>query len=121
MSDRIKRISFRLNLDNPEEAQAWEHLRQADSSLPGYGSRNQAIVTAINDHFSRTESEDSTLQRIEDTIRQTIREEFREHRYEPHDEQHESIPPMDTTSPQTVSDEGEDDHWADVAAFLDAF
>lgn len=24
MSDRVKRISLRLNLDNPEEAQAWE-------------------------------------------------------------------------------------------------
>ena len=35
MSDRIKRISLRLNLDNSGEAQAWEHLRQADSSLPG--------------------------------------------------------------------------------------
>ena len=48
MSDRIKRISLRLNLDDPEEAQAWEHLRQAGSSLPGHGSRNQTIVTAIN-------------------------------------------------------------------------
>ena len=121
MSDRIKRISLRLNLDNPEDAQAWEYLRQADNSLPGYGSRNHAIVTAINDHFSRTGSEDSTLRRIEDTIRQTIREEFREHRYEPHDEQHESIPPMDTTSPQAASEESQDDHWADVEAFLDAF
>ena len=117
MSDRIKRISLRLNLDNPEEAQAWEHLRQADSSLPGYGSRNQAIVTAINDHFSRTRSEDSTLRIIEDTIRRTIREEFREHRYEPHD----SAPTTGSTSPQTASDESQDDHWADVAAFLDAF
>ena len=121
MSDRIKRISLRLNLDNPEEAQAWEHLRQADSSLPGYGSRNQAIVTAINDHFSRTGSEDSTLRRIEDTIRRTIREEFREHRYEPHDERNDSAPPKGTTSPQAASDESQDDHWADVEAFLDAF
>ena len=116
MSDRIKRISLLLNLDNPEEAQAWEHLRQADSSLPGYGSRNQAIVTAINDHFSRTGSEDSTLRRIEDTIRRTIREEFREHCYEPYD----SAPPTGTTSPQPASDEDQDDHWADVEAFLDA-
>ena len=53
MSDRIKHISLRLNLDNPEEAQAWEHLRQADSNLPGYGSRNQTIVTAINDQIGR--------------------------------------------------------------------
>ena len=121
MSDRVKRISLRLNLDNPEEAQAWEHLRQADSSLPGYGSRNQAIVTAINDYFSRTGSEDSTLRKIEDAIRQTIREEFREHRYEPHDERNDSAPPKGTTSPQTASDESQDDHWADVEAFLDAF
>ena len=121
MSDRIKRISLRLNLDNPEEAQAWEHLRQADSSLPGYGSRNQAIVTAVNDHFSRIGSEDRSLQRIEDIIRQTIRDEFREHRYEPHDEQHDSAPPTGTTSPEAASDESQDDHWADVAAFLDAF
>ena len=120
MSDRIKRISLRLNLDNPEETQAWEHLRQADNSLPGYGSRNQTIVTAINDHFSRIGSEDSTLRRIEDTIRQTIREELREHRYEPHDEQHRSAPPMDTTSPQAASDDVQDDQWADVEAFLDA-
>ena len=121
MSDRIKRISLRLNLDDPEEAQAWEHLRQADSSLLGYGSRNQAIVTAINDHFSRTGSEDSTLRRIEDTIRQTIREELRGHHYEPHDKQHDSEPPTGTTSPQAGSEESQDDHWADVAAFLDAF
>ena len=121
MSNRIKRISLRLNLDDPEEAQAWEHLRQADSSLPGYGSRNQAIVTAINDHFSRTGSEDRSLQRIEDIIRQTIRDEFREHRYEPHDEQHDSEPPTGTTSPQAGSEESQDDHWADVEAFLDAF
>ena len=121
MSDRIKRISLRLNLDNPEEAQAWEHLRQADSSLPGYGSRNQAIVTAINDHFSRTGSDDSSLRRIEDTIRRTIREELREHRYEPYDKQHDSEPPTGTTSPQAGSEESQDDHWADVEAFLDAF
>jgi hypothetical protein len=121
MSDRIKRISLRLNLDNPEEAQAWEYLRQADSSLPGYGSRNQAIVTAINDHFSWTESEDRSLQRIEDIIRQTIRDEFREHRYEPHDVQHDSAPPTGTTSPQAGSEESQDDHWADVETFLDAF
>lgn len=121
MSDRIKRISLRLNLDNPEEAQAWEHLRQADSSLPGYGSRNQAIVTAINDYFSRTGSEDSTLRRIEKAIRQTTREEFREHRYEPHEERHESTPPMDTTSPQAASEENQDDHWANAESFLDAF
>ena len=121
MSDRIKRISLRLNLDNPEEAQAWEHLWQTDSSLPGYGSRNQTIVTAINDHFSRTGSEDRSLQRIEDTIRRTIREELRECRYEPHDEQHDSEPPTGSTSPQTASDDDHDDHWADVEAFLDAF
>jgi hypothetical protein len=120
MSDRIKRISLRLNLDNPEEAQVWEHLRQADSSLPGYGSRNQTIVTAINDHFSRNGSEDSTLQRIEDTIRRTIREELREHRNEPNDEQHDSAPSTGTTSPEAAPDEVQDDHWADVEAFLDA-
>ena len=119
MSDRIKRISLRLNLDDPEESQAWEHLRQAGSSLPGHGSRNQTIVTAINNHFSRNGSEDSTLQRIEDTIRRTIREEFRECRYEPHDEQHDSAPPTGTTSPEATSDEDQDDHWADVEAFLD--
>ena len=117
MSDRIKRISLRLNLDNPEEAQAWEHLRQAGSSLPGHGSRNQTIVTAINDHFSRIGSEDSAMRRIEDTIRRTIREELREHRYEPHD----SAPPTGTVSPQAASEESQDDHWADVEAFLDAF
>lgn len=116
MSDRIKRISLRLNLDNPEESQAWEHLRQAGSSLPGHGSRNQTIVTAINDHFSRNGSEASTLQRIEETIRQTIREELKEHRYEPYD----SALPTGTTSPQTASDKSQDDHWADVEAFLDA-
>ena len=121
MSDRVKRISLRLNLGDPEDAQAWEHLRQADSSLPGYASRNRAIVTAINDHFSRASDGGSILRRIEDTIRRTIREEFRELRYEPHDEQHESIPPMDSSSLQSAPDEDQDDHWADVEAFLDAF
>ena len=116
MSDRIKRISLRLNLDDPEEAQAWGHLRQADSSLPGYASRNRAIVTAINDHFSRTGDGDSTLRRIEDTIRRTIREEFREHRHEPN----ESSPPMGASQTQSVPCEDQDDHWADVETFLDA-
>ena len=117
MSDRIKRISLRLNLDDPEEAQAWEHLRQADSSLPGYGSRNRTIVTAINDHFTRAHDENSTLRRIEDTIRRTIREEFRERRYEPN----EPLPPMGASQTQSAPDEERDDHWADIEAFLDAF
>ena len=121
MSDRIKRISLRLNLGNPEEAQAWEHLRQAGSSLPGHGSRNQTIITAINDHCSRIGSDDSSLRRIEDTIRRTIREELRGQRYKPHDKQHDSEPPTGTTSPQAGSEESPDDHWPYVEAFLNAF
>ncbi|MBO5569508.1 MAG: hypothetical protein J6A79_11330 [Clostridia bacterium] len=76
--------NLRLNLNNPEDRKAWEHLRQADKSLPGYNSYSRIIVTALNDHFALMEHDQSTgngqssmlhedfLNQIERTVENTI-------------------------------------------------
>ena len=68
----IYTTTLRLNLDSEDDRRAYEYLRQMDRTR--YKSYSAAIVAAINDHFSRTGSDDSSLQRIEDTIRRTIRD-----------------------------------------------
>ena len=45
--------TLRLNLDNEDDRRAWEYLRSMDRTQ--YRSYSSAIVTAINDHFSRRE------------------------------------------------------------------
>ena len=45
--------TFRLNLENEDDRRAWEYLRSMDRAR--YKSYSSAIVTAINDHFSRRE------------------------------------------------------------------
>ena len=45
--------NIRLNLNKPEDRQAWEYLQNMDRKK--YKSYSRAVVAAINDHFSREE------------------------------------------------------------------
>ena len=75
--------TLRLNLDNEDDRRAWEYLRGMDRTR--YRSYSSAIVTAINDHFSRQERladdpfletrerQDAFLREIIDTIRESLR------------------------------------------------
>ena len=74
--------NIRLNLNKPEDRQAWEYLQSMDRKK--YKSYSRAVVAAINDHFSRQErvvndpflesreKEDAFLQKILDTIREGL-------------------------------------------------
>ena len=77
---RIVNTNIRLNLDRPEDRQAWEYLQSLDRKK--YRSYSRAVVTAVNDHFSREErleadpyletreKEDAFLGKVLDTIRE---------------------------------------------------
>ena len=45
--------NIRLNLNSPEDRQAWEHLQNMDRKK--YKSYSRAVVAAINDYFARQE------------------------------------------------------------------
>ena len=74
--------NIRLNLNRPEDRQAWEHLQSMDRKK--YKSYSRAVVAAINDYFARQdrlandpflesrEKEDAFLQKVLDTIREGI-------------------------------------------------
>lgn len=74
--------NIRLNLNRPEDRQAWEHLQSMDRKK--YKSYSRAVVAAINDYFGRQErlandpflesreKEDAFLQKVIDTIREGI-------------------------------------------------
>ncbi len=74
--------NIRLNLNRPEDRQAWEHLQNMDRKK--YKSYSRAVVAAINDYFGRQErlandpflesreKEDAFLQKVIDTIREGI-------------------------------------------------
>ena len=74
--------NIRLNLNRPEDQQAWEHLQNMDRKK--YKSYSRAVVAAINDYFARQdrlandpflesrEKEDAFLQKVLDTIREGI-------------------------------------------------
>ena len=74
--------NIRLNLNKPEDRQAWKYLQNMDRKK--YKSYSRAVVAAINDHFSRQErvvndpflesreKEDAFLQKILDTIREGL-------------------------------------------------
>ncbi len=74
--------NIRLNLNRPEDRQAWEHLQNMDRKK--YKSYSRAVVAAINDYFTRQErlandpylesreKEDAFLQKVLDTIREGI-------------------------------------------------
>ena len=71
--------NIRLNLNRPDDRQAWEYLQALDRKK--YKSYSRAVVAAINDYFSRQErlaadpyletreKEDAFLQKVLDTIR----------------------------------------------------
>ena len=79
---RIFTTTLRLNLENEDDRRAWEYLRSMDKTR--YKSYSSAIVTAINDHFSRQERltddpflemrerQDAFLGEIKDTIRESL-------------------------------------------------
>ena len=74
--------TLRLNLENEDDRRAWEYLRGMDRKQ--YRSYSSAIVTAINDHFSRRERfaddpfletrerQEAFLSEIKDTIRESL-------------------------------------------------
>ena len=74
--------TLRLNLENEDDRRAWEYLRNMDRTR--YKSYSSAIVTAINDHFSRRERiaddpfletrerQEAFLSEIKDTIRESL-------------------------------------------------
>ena len=83
MMDRTTiNTNIRLNLNRPEDRQAWEHLQNMDRKK--YKSYSRAVVAAINDYFARQnrlandpflesrEKEDAFLQKVIDTIREGI-------------------------------------------------
>ena len=66
--------SLRLNLNEPADRQAWMHLQTMDKAK--YKSYREAIVTAINDYFSRQEQvvkEQAFLDRVLATIETGLR------------------------------------------------
>ena len=74
--------TLRLNLDNEDDRRAYAYLRSMDRKK--YKSYSSAIVTAINDHFSRQERladdpfletrdrQEAFLQEVKDTIRESL-------------------------------------------------
>ena len=78
----IYTTTLRLNLNDPEERRAWEHLRYMDKKQ--YRSYSKAIVTAVNDYFDRQErleedpyletreKEDAFLEKVLTTIREGL-------------------------------------------------
>ena len=74
--------NIRLNLNRPEDRQAWVFLQSMDRKK--YKSYSRAVVAAVNDYFARQdrlsndpflesrEKEDAFLQRVLDTIREGI-------------------------------------------------
>ena len=50
---KIFTTTLRLNLDNEDDRRAYEYLRNMDRVR--YRSYSSAVVTAVNDHFSRQE------------------------------------------------------------------
>ena len=79
---KIFTTTLRLNLDNEDDRRAWEYLRIMDRTR--YKSYSSAIVTAVNDHFSRQERladdpfletrerQESFLSEIKDAIRESL-------------------------------------------------
>lgn len=74
--------TVRLNLTKDEDRRAWAYLQTMDREQ--YKSYTRAVVTAINDHFSRQErlaadpyletreKEDAFLQRVQEAVERGI-------------------------------------------------
>ncbi|MBQ9611969.1 MAG: hypothetical protein IJV14_05200 [Lachnospiraceae bacterium] len=75
---KIINTNIRLNLTDPADQEAWEHLQHMDRKK--YKSYSRAVVASLNDHFRREEAiasdpyletrqkEDLFLQRVLETI-----------------------------------------------------
>ena len=76
--------NIRLNLANPDDLEAWEHLQRMDRKK--YKSYSRAVVIAVNDYFGRAEraeadpyletreKEDAFLQSVLDTVEKGAKE-----------------------------------------------
>ena len=60
-----KRRSLRFNLENKEELRAWEYLENFK------GSKNSAVISAINSYF---EPKDDLKEIIRETIRECLKD-----------------------------------------------
>lgn len=81
----IYTTTLRLNLDNEDDRRAYEYLRGMDRAR--YRSYSSAIVTAINDYFSRQERlaadpfletrerQDAFLSEVKEAVRDCLREQ----------------------------------------------
>ena len=79
---KIFTTTLRLNLENEDDRRAYDYLRDMDRTR--YRSYSSAVVTAVNDHFSRQENladdpfletrerQDAFLGEIKDTIRESL-------------------------------------------------
>ena len=79
---KIYTTTLRLNLENEDDRRAYDYLRGMDRAQ--YRSYSSAIVTAINDHFSRQERladdpfletrerQEAFLSEVKDTIRESL-------------------------------------------------
>ncbi len=79
-----KRISIRFNMENEADRKAWEYLQGSD------GSRNKAVITAINSHFDPVNSS------VSDVVRKTIRECF---------QNISVVQPLPTEQPPTLTED----------------
>ncbi|MBR0226959.1 MAG: hypothetical protein IJQ62_01235 [Clostridia bacterium] len=76
--------NIRLNLANPDDREAWEHLQRMDRKK--YKSYSRAVVIAVNDYFGRSEraeadpyletreKEDAFLQSVLDAVEKGAKE-----------------------------------------------
>lgn len=83
MERTIINTNIRLNLNRPADRQAWEYLQNLDRKR--FKSYSSAVVTAINDYYSRQErlgedsyletreKEDAFLEKVLETIREGLR------------------------------------------------
>ena len=74
---KVLTTCFRFNMDNPENAKAWDYLHNYDKDK--IKSTNVAAITAVNDYFDRMEklADDpyfETRQREERFIQQIVSE-----------------------------------------------
>lgn len=69
----IKNIKVRLNLDKPEDRQAYDLLRHSEKSMSKFII---AAVNAYGGYLSAQEQEEHFAQRVNESLRQTLQEMF---------------------------------------------
>jgi len=100
--------SLRLNLNEAADRQAWMYLQTMDKDK--YRSYREAIVTAVNDFFSRQEQavkEQAFLDRVVDTIQRSL--------------QGMTVSVQPTAQPLDTSYDDEEDSLDTALAFADSF